>query len=158
MSVVSDTSPICYLVVIGHVDILPNLFEAVAIPEAVKEELRHLKAPSRVREWIGAPPPWLEIRRAPSGSREPDLARLHAGEREAVLLAEALQADLLVDEKLARDAALSRGLAVTGLLGLLKRAGERGLLSVSDAVRDLRKTSFRASPKLYEEFLVQWKE
>lgn len=158
MSVVSDTSPISYLVVIGHVDLLPALFDVVVIPEAVREELRHFKAPPRVREWIAAPPPWLEVRRAPSGSRQPDLARLQTGEREAVLLAEALQVDLLVDEKQAREAALSRGLAVIGLLGLLKRAGERRWISVPDAVRALRRTSFRASPKLYQELLIQFGE
>ena len=35
MKVVSDTSPICYLLLIGEIDILPALYERIHIPEAV---------------------------------------------------------------------------------------------------------------------------
>jgi predicted nucleic acid-binding protein len=39
MTVVSDTSSICYLVLIEAIEILPNLFDKVFIPQAVYEEL-----------------------------------------------------------------------------------------------------------------------
>ena len=40
MKVVSDTSPICYLWLIGHIDLLPGLFNHIFIPEALCFELK----------------------------------------------------------------------------------------------------------------------
>jgi len=48
------------------------------------------------------------------------LERLQAGERAAILLAESTMADIiLLDEKAARRVAATRGLRVTGILGVL---------------------------------------
>ena len=38
--VVADTGPLRYLVLIGHVEVLPRLFGAVSIPATVADELR----------------------------------------------------------------------------------------------------------------------
>ena len=59
--VIADTGPINYLIRIGHVDLLPRLFERVAIPRAVECELSAFDAPAPVRNWIATPPAWLEI-------------------------------------------------------------------------------------------------
>jgi predicted nucleic acid-binding protein len=57
----------------------------------------------------------------------PGTAELGLGEIEALLLAEELRADLLVtDDAAARREGLRRGLEVTGTLGLLTSARERG--------------------------------
>ena len=61
MIVVSDTSPLNYLVLIGHVDVLPALFERVVTPPAVIAEMLHPGAPTPVREWASTPPQWLEV-------------------------------------------------------------------------------------------------
>jgi predicted nucleic acid-binding protein len=37
--VVADTSPIFYLLSIGHIDLLPQLFGTVLVPDAVYKEL-----------------------------------------------------------------------------------------------------------------------
>ena len=39
MIVVSDTSPICYLLLIDQINLLPRLYTQVIIPQAVCEEL-----------------------------------------------------------------------------------------------------------------------
>lgn len=39
MIVVADASPICYLLLIGYVDLLQRLFGQVVIPQAVHDEL-----------------------------------------------------------------------------------------------------------------------
>ena len=39
MLVVSNTSPISYLVVIDQIDLLPRLFETITIAETVRDEL-----------------------------------------------------------------------------------------------------------------------
>ena len=61
MKAVSDTSPLSYLVLIGRTDLLPKLFTAVSIPEAVRAELASGRAPSAIQKWISQPPPWLVI-------------------------------------------------------------------------------------------------
>src|SRR5258705_7980536 len=59
--IVSDASPLNYLVLIEAVEILPSLFASITIPAAVKEELSHPNAPSAVKSWIASPPFWLRI-------------------------------------------------------------------------------------------------
>jgi predicted nucleic acid-binding protein len=43
MRVVADTAPLRYLVVLGHVDLLPALFGQILTPPAVAGELHHPK-------------------------------------------------------------------------------------------------------------------
>jgi predicted nucleic acid-binding protein len=52
--VVADTSPIFYLLSIGHIDLLPQLFGKVFVPHAVHQELCHPDAPLIVRDWVAA--------------------------------------------------------------------------------------------------------
>ena len=148
MIAVTDTSPVCYLILIGEVDVLRELFTKVAVPQAVLAELRHEAAPESVRAWAADLPAWMSVHENP-----PVLAtaiqKLQAGEESAILLAESLQAAIvLLDEKSARRVATSRGLRVTGTLGVLGEAATRGLLDLTSAIERLRKTSFRYSPAL----------
>src|SRR5208282_1958642 len=62
--VLSDTTPINYLVLTGFAEILPALFDEIVIPTAVQSELLHARTPDAVRQWIGQPPAWLSIRGA----------------------------------------------------------------------------------------------
>jgi predicted nucleic acid-binding protein len=48
MIAVADTSPVCYLVLIGEIDLLPKLFSQVLAPQAVLAELLHKDAPVAV--------------------------------------------------------------------------------------------------------------
>ena len=50
--VVSNTSPINYLVLIGQIDVLPALFGEITIPQAVRDEWTHPDAPAPLRAWI----------------------------------------------------------------------------------------------------------
>lgn len=52
MIIVSDTTAINYLVLIGNADLLKHLFEKIIIPQAVNEELRRDKTPIPVKNWI----------------------------------------------------------------------------------------------------------
>ena len=154
--VVADGSPLNYLVWIEQVEILPALFERIFVPEVVQNELRHSEAPKSVRRWIAAPPPWLEIVPEEHESGDPDLLRLDDGERAAILLAIRIGAELLViDDRDGVDLARSRGLAVTGTLGILDLAATRGLIRLSGAVERLKGTSFRYPPDLLNALLAR---
>ena len=61
MIVVSDTSPLHYLILLEVVDALPNLFGQVHAPPMVIQELKHARAPETVRQWVLSPPEWLRI-------------------------------------------------------------------------------------------------
>ena len=97
--VIADTGPINYLILIGHIDLLPRMFEHVALPSAVQAELSNSLAPLPVRRWIASLPPWLEIHETTGLSQ---VSGLDEGETAAIALAESLHADLLlIDERMA---------------------------------------------------------
>ena len=102
MIVVSDTGPLNYLALIGHLEALPKLYEVVVIPKAVASELSSPSCPETVRALIESPPVWLRIDQAPES--DPDLSALGEGEQQAIALARTLHADLLLcDDRDARD-------------------------------------------------------
>ncbi len=154
MTVVSDTSPLCYLTWIEQLDLLRALFNEVVIPPAVLEELRAAGAPASVQQRFHHPLDWLRIQAAEPSVPDEGLSSLHAGEREAILLAEQIEADLiLLDEQDARRIASARGLQLTGLLGILDEAATRQLVDVPEAIEKLQMTNFRVSPTLLRSFL-----
>jgi len=153
--VIADTSPINYLLLIGHIDILPALFEKVILPATVRDELSHPKAPLVVRDWIATPPSWVDVRPAP-GDHDPALEALDAGEEAAILLAMDLHADLiLMDDEEGVVAAREKGLEVTGTLGVLSRAAQRHLLDLRKAFERVKRTNFRYQEDVLDEFLAR---
>lgn len=59
MIAIADASPLCYLVLIGEIELLPRLFSRVFVPEAVIAELLHKDAPEAVRSWVSNLPSWI---------------------------------------------------------------------------------------------------
>ena len=147
MIVVSDTSPINYLVLIELQDLLPKLLDRVLIPEAVHRELQSTEAPDPIKRFLAEAPDWLEVRASPEIA--PTLRHLDAGEREAISLALSIGADsVLLDERKGRQAAREQGLRVSGTLGLIRLAADQKLIALKDALDRLAKTNFRGSPRL----------
>lgn len=156
--VIADTGPINYLILIGHIEILPGVFERVVLPGTVQTELSDPVAPPPVQRWIAAPPAWLEVI-VTEGLAPVNDAGLHKGEAAAIALAASLQADLLLmDERRGVRAAERRGLRVTGTLGVLDLAAERGLLDFGQAIQLLEATTFRRPTALLEALLLKHRE
>ncbi len=154
-SIVADTTPLNYLVLIQTADILPILYRKVLIPPAVKDELAYTNTPESVRAWISQPPLWLEVvcLRQPVDSA---LSHLDAGEREAISLASELQAGLLLmDERDGVNLARERGLKVIGTLAALDLAAARGLIDLSTMFDRLSATTFRSPTQLMASMLEQ---
>lgn len=138
MIVVSDTSPIYYLVEIAVADILPRLYGEVVIPPAVLHELRHPRAPTS--DW----------------SLDSGLS-LDRGELEAIAVAKELQADLLlIDERLGRLAAQRQGLKVAGTLGVILDAASEGLVDFDQTMKSLRRTNFFMSDAMVDALQAEW--
>src|SRR5260370_9699141 len=112
MIVVSDTSPLNYLVLIGADQVLPSLFGRVLAPPEVLAEMQHAKTPPQVSAWAQHPPAWLEVR-SPQGT--PQFPGLGPGESAAIALAQQCQAAaILIDERDGTAGAHPLGLLCTG--------------------------------------------
>ena len=152
--VIADTGPINYLILIGHIDILPALFQRVILPAIVRDELKHQKAPPAVQHWIANPPPWAEVHQT-HHAHDPTMERLDAGEEDAIALAIELHADLiLMDDCEGVLAARSKGFRVAGTLGILAMAAAHGLLNLTEAFDRIKRTNFHYQQKVMDEFLA----
>ena len=107
MIVVSNSSPLIALARIGPLNLLATLYRRILIPPEVRHEVT---VAGRASLRLPADPAIERACRA-----------LGAGERGAILLAKATNADLtLLDESKARRIARDAGLSVVGCIGLLK--------------------------------------
>lgn len=152
MIVVADTSPINYLLLIGQIDLLPRLFQQIIIPDVVKDEMLDPDAPPVLQQWIANPPSWLTVQSV--SVTDTTLNILDPGEQAAITLAQTLSADLLlIDERLGRQIAQKRGIAIIGTLGILDDAATQGLISLAEAIAQLQQTNFRVSRRIIQALL-----
>lgn len=129
MRVVSNTSPISNLAIIGRLDALSRQFGKVWIPAAVRRELsrlQHHAGKLAIDEALAKE--WIQVEAETTSNLARNLASsLDAGEAEAIALASETGADLLImDETAGRAAARNLGITMAGTLGVLlkeKRAG-----------------------------------
>jgi predicted nucleic acid-binding protein len=151
--VVSDTSPLHYLILCGAESILPSLFRQVVIPPTVFRELQQPNTPPPVRQWAASLPTWVAVQSPKTVNLKLDV---DAGELEAICLAQEIHADaVLMDDRAGRSAAIHCGLAVVGTIGLLEQAAARGLIELPTALARLRQTNARLDPELIHAALAR---
>lgn len=159
MIVVSNSSPLIGLALIDQLELLPALYGQIHIAHATRVEVIG-KGKGRPGAATLGQADWLVVesvaRRALATLRSRPTG-LRAGEIETIALALQLRADLvLMDERLARKFAQSKGLQLLGTLGILRQAHERGWLpDLRDALDDLRAHGFRFSDALYRQVLSE---
>lgn len=161
MLVISDTSPISNLLLIKQLELLHSLFGEVVVPPAVDVEVRRLK---ELGEDTAAyeHSTWIKVQ-SPSSTAWVDhfLLSLDEGESEAIALAKEIQCDiLLIDERRGTRIARSQGLHTIGLLGVLSKGKEKGLIqSVGPLLESLESLAgFWVGAKLKAEFLSDHNE
>lgn len=157
MIVVSNTSPLNYLVLINAIDVLPALYEHVLLPPVVLEELTDTGSPELVRQWASNPPSW-QILEAPLMSKAPEpVHQLHAGEAEAIALALERGAHLLlIDERAGTTIAHDLGIHTLGVLGILDTAAAQQLIDLPSKLSQLEtQTNFRMTLKLRAHLLYR---
>ncbi|QHG18031.1 DUF3368 domain-containing protein [Nostoc sp. ATCC 53789] len=158
MIVISDTSAITNLAAIQHLQLLPQLYTQVTIPEAVYCELTDIDLPVPGNSEVQTAS-WLEVRKVLNREiveRLRDEVRLDPGESEAIALTLELSADLLlIDERRGRAEANRLGLRITGLLGILIEAKHQNLIVAVKPLMDalITTSEFRVSPALYNQIL-----
>ena len=155
--IIADTGPVNYLILIGHIDLLPRLFQKVILPDTVRAELADADAPPEVRAWIASLPDWIEIREAPVAGET--LTEIDEGEQAVILLALSLHADLLLmDDRKGVRAARGKGFRVTGTLGILEMAAQREMLDLAEAFARLRSTTFHCSDRVMSKLIAKEKK
>lgn len=108
MVVVADATPLHYLILIDEIDLLRELYGTILIPNAVVGELSRPETPPKVREWMSALPRWVKV--VLPRSFDLPFAELGLGEREAISIAQASPASiLLTDDRDARESAATLG-------------------------------------------------
>ncbi len=158
MIIVSDTSPISNLVLVGHIHLLPDIFGTIIIPKPVHAELL-ANGPSHPVTQLAQSADWLEIRTVTDIAAVAKLEQernLDSGEAHAIVLASELNArQLLIDERLGRTEAQRLGLSIVGILGVLLLAKQRQLITDVRPVMDalINQANFRIRSRLYEDVL-----
>ncbi len=149
MIVISDNSPLQYLVLLGHVEVLQRLYERVLTTPQVIDELLHPGTPELVRDWAAAPPNWLMIA---SPSHVSHLDHLDIGEASAISLAQERNAQMvLIDERAGTETVRGLGVNDIGTIGILIEAGVAGLINFEDALARLKNdTPFYATGRLLD--------
>ncbi|MBE9146423.1 DUF3368 domain-containing protein [Planktothrix mougeotii] len=156
MIIVSDTTPISELAKVELLDLLPQIFGKVVIPQGVFNELQIGQHPAASFVQNLA---WLEVVAVNNQQMVEELQKsfnLHLGESEAIVLAEEIKASqLLIDEKAARKVAMARKLPLIGTVGILVLAKRQGLLdSVKDVLNEMQAKGTRISERLYGQVLI----
>jgi predicted nucleic acid-binding protein len=154
--VVSNSSPLIYLAALSDFVLLRQLFEELAIPPAVYDEVvtnggSHpvVKA---VRQNLGV---WIHVRQLVKPQRSGPLMKqegIHAGEAEAILLAQDVNADtLLMYDRSGVGCARSAALHVVRTAGIYMLAKDDGLIdAVTPKLNALRGLGFHLSDTHYE--------
>lgn len=129
MRVICNTSPLILLAKIRRLDLLTQLYEEVIIPALVLDEVA--VKPGNEVEQIQARvrSQKFQLRKATKRTLERLPGDLGFGEREAIALALETTADLVIlDDQEGRRVACERDLSITGTVGVLVEARERGLI------------------------------
>ena len=152
--VIVNTSPLQYLHQVGQLDLFPKLFGRIIVPEAVVTELAagrrlglSLSTPE-VLEWVDLRSPASPV----GGMLSWDL-----GTGESAVLSLALEHSgswVVLDDKLARQAALHLNLPLLGTAGILLRGKRAGHLHTVRPVLDqLAALGFRLTPETVRNIL-----
>jgi len=154
--VVSDTTPLHYLILVGRETILQKLYGQVIIPPAVLMELSHASAPVQISNWAINPPAWVTV--AMPASIPECFDGLDFGERQALALAQEMHADLvLLDDKVARRVAVREMMHVKGTLGIVADAAKANLLDFVETVEELQRTSMHLDQDVVDEVIRDYK-
>lgn len=161
MIVVSDTSPIRGLIAIGKSELLEQLFKKVIIPQAVANELLRIKVlETEINLFLKQS--WIEVKQVRHIEEYTHIRKhLDEGETEAIILAQQLNAELLLmDESKGRKLAKELHIKSLGLIGVLLKAKKNSLITEVKPLLDelMNKHGFWIQKDLYLHILESIQE
>jgi len=154
--VISNSSPLMNLAIIGQLDLVKTLFGRVLVPQEVWHELT-VAGKGKPGSTLIRQAEWIERVELEHHTLYPLLRKdLDDGEAAAIALAVEKQADLiLLDETDARNVAELYRIPKTGVIGILTRAKQHHLIQEVKPLVDALKTqaNFWIQPRLYDAIL-----
>lgn len=154
--VIVNSTPLIALCRIGCLNILEKMYHEIIIPSAVYLEVTAKE--DEVCMQVRAARDWIHVEQIQDiTEKKMYKAKLHDGEVEVMILAQEQKANLVViDDNAAKKTAKYLGLTVTGTLGVLIKAKQRGMIeSVYPLVLKLKQYGFYISPALESTILKQ---
>lgn len=160
--IVSNSTPLIELSKIRRLELLREIYGSLVIPKAVYTEV--------VIDGAGKPgaaevkgAAWIHQHAVTHPSQVQSLyahPSLDLGECEAIVLAEEIPADqVILDDRVAREVAVARGLPVIGTFGVLLVAKAEGIIPTVKPILDaLRVHGARISQPLYRLMLTAARE
>ena len=138
-----DSACLITLEKIGHLALLPKLFDHIYIPPAVKQD-------------FGESIDWVTVKRIKDTDKIIALStQIDTGESEVIALAMELKdAYVILDDKKARRIAKQIGVKVIGTVGLLLKAKNMGIIpAIKPYLEKLNAVGFHLSQALYHKAL-----
>ena len=141
--IVSDTSCLILFYKIGELELLNKIYGQIVITETVSKEF---KKPL---------PDWIQVQNPITNLHQGLMSFLDAGEATSIALAAELSDCLLIiDESKGRRVAKEMGIGITGSLGSLIAAKQKGIIhSVKPILDKIKQTNFRISDDLVNKIL-----
>lgn len=137
--IVSDASCIILFSKIGKLDILKSLFHNLVITDII------------AKEYSQKLPDFIQVKN-PKNKKYQQILETFLDKGEASAIALAFEEDdslLIIDESKGRREAKRLGINITGSLGLIITAKEKGIISsTSEIIELIQKTNFRISESL----------
>lgn len=146
--IISNTTPILSLLKINKLDLLEKLYGTIIVPKAVFQEIEQgVKKPyytdvSKLN--------WIKVQEIQNPDSRAYFIDLDKGEAEVLILSKEQNADLVImDEIMGRRYAKQLGFKLTGTIGILLKAKERGfIVSLKNLLIELNEKGTWLSPKL----------
>jgi predicted nucleic acid-binding protein len=152
--VVVNTTPIISLSIVGHLELLRDLYERTVVPPAVRTEAL-IKGADVAGVTELAQATWIETVPLRDPRRADLVSDLDRGEAEVLALAQELNASLVIlDERMGRRYARRLGIRLTGTLGVLLRAKQQQLIpAVGPLIRGMQEAGIRFGGPLVDQVL-----
>ena len=162
MKVVTNSTPLIELSKINRLELLREIYGSIYIPEEVYTEV--------VVNGVGKPgaaeveaADWIFCQSVTSRDQVFILHNqtlIDLGECGAIVLAQEIKADrIIIDDRVARQVAMIKGLSVIGTVGVLRVAkAQRIIPTVKPILDDLRSHGTRISDRLYYQTLATERE
>ncbi len=155
--VIVNSTPLIALSHIGQLDLLKMLYGEISIPQAVYKEIS-AKNGSVCQKALDNSLEWIKVERIQNEmAKAMYKTQLHEGEVEVMILAKETEADLvIIDDMNAKKHAKYLELPVTGTLGVLIKAKQKGYIKeLKSVLRELVDKHIYISESLIELCLKQ---
>lgn len=162
MKVVTNSTPLIALSNINRLELLREVYNTIYIPEEVYTEvvINGIGKPGSVAvetaDWITCQPVADKDQVLILHNR----TLIDLGECGAIVLAQEISAErIIIDDRVARQVAIAKGLPVIGTVGVLRIAKVRRIIpAIKPILDDLRSHGTRISDRLYYQTLVAERE